>query len=227
MFAGPTIPSASATRPAVLDQVPVLDRHPLDRLAALRLDHRARDRVRGSGASRSQKTSIENSSPRADLLHHRRRRSCSRGRSRARARSVGAVDVARAEPAARLDEHREARRRPGSSSGSQVGGDAIPLLLEEAVRERTCPRRAGSSRARAAARAPEPRRGARRAPGGRDRRAGRSAARRAARRARGARRCSRGRRPRDDRAPVGGVERRARARPGRPRASSRRRARTP
>src|SRR5215210_3066961 len=30
---------------AVLDQVPVLDRHALDRLAAFRLDHRSRDRV--------------------------------------------------------------------------------------------------------------------------------------------------------------------------------------
>ena len=47
---------------AVRDQLVVLDRGPLDRLAALRLDHRPRDRVQAR-ESRSQKTSIENSSP--------------------------------------------------------------------------------------------------------------------------------------------------------------------
>ena len=48
---------------AVLDQLAVRERPALDRLAALRLDHRARDRVEAA-PSRSQKTSIENSSPR-------------------------------------------------------------------------------------------------------------------------------------------------------------------
>ena len=97
----------------------------------------------------------------------------------------------------------------GSSSGSQVGGERDPALVEEAVRERTCPRRAGSSPARAAARA----RRARRA------RCGEQQVVEVGERddepdvvlldeRRAARRGSRGRRPRHDRVPVGGVERR-------------------
>ena len=205
MFAGPTMPQRLGDAPAVLDQLLVLDRHALDRLAALRLDHRARDRARGSGPSRSQKTSIENSSPaqtcctiesagrvaeeELELARGRRRGRCGASRSRgAPSRAPGSATSA------------------GSSSGSHVGGVGDAALARRSGAPRTCPRRARSSRARAAARAPRARRGARRAARWSRSASGTTAATSCSRdeRAR-ARRCSPGRRPR------------ARSRAGRPR----------
>ena len=75
--------AVSATRRAVLDQLLVLDRHALDRLAALRLDHRPRDRVQAAALEVAEEVDRELLAA-AALLHERVDRSCSRGRSRAR-----------------------------------------------------------------------------------------------------------------------------------------------
>ena len=115
--------------------MPLIDSPPFDSII-----------VRGTAArqrpSRSQKTSIENSSPRQTRLHHRVGGRVARGRTRARVAFVGAVDVARAEALARLHEHRERGRRPAARSGSQVGGEPMPCSSKK-----TCARYLSEQRA--------------------------------------------------------------------------------
>src|SRR5215208_757811 len=88
-----------------LDQVAVADRHALDRLAALRLDHRARDRTEAAALEVAEDVDRELDAG-AQALDER-------GDARAPQVEVElltvvrAVDVARPEPAARLHEHRE------------------------------------------------------------------------------------------------------------------------
>ena len=72
---------------AVLDQLPVLERGALDRLAALGQEHRARDRVQAARFEIAEDVDRELLAE-ALLLHERGGASCSRGRSRARARSA-------------------------------------------------------------------------------------------------------------------------------------------
>ena len=168
--------------------MPLIDSPPFDSIIVRGIAFRQRP-------SRSQKTSIENSSPsqacctidvggrvaeeEVELARGRRRGRCAASRSRgAPSRAPGS------------------RSSPGSSSGSHVGGVAIPVLLEEAVRLVLVLAEPDRLRARAGARARRARPAAPRAAGGRGRRAARSGVRRAARRARAARRCSRGLRPR-------------------------------
>src|SRR5262249_24703975 len=55
---------------AVLDQLPVLDRGAADRLAALRLDHRPRDRVEAACLEVAEDVDRE-LLPRTDVLNHR------------------------------------------------------------------------------------------------------------------------------------------------------------
>ena len=101
---------------AVRDQLGVLERPALDRLAALRLDHRARDRVQAAALEVAEHVDRELLAE-AALLHHRvdRRRAQVEGELLG---VVGAVDVARPEPLAHLDEERVAgvvrERRPGA-----------------------------------------------------------------------------------------------------------------
>ena len=125
MFAGPQIGSASATarpysiRSQSLIVMPLIDSPPLDSTIVRGIAFRQRP-------SKSQKTSIENSSPRQQRLDERGRGRHAARKKSSSSRSFAAEDVARAEAAPRLDEHRERQRRPGSSSGSQLGGDGIP-----------------------------------------------------------------------------------------------------
>ena len=57
----------------MLDQLRVLDRHALDRFAALRLDHRPRDRVQAAAVEVAEDVDRELLAL-ADLLHDRRDR---------------------------------------------------------------------------------------------------------------------------------------------------------
>ena len=175
---------------ASLIVMPLIDSPPFDSIIVRGIAFRQRP-------SRSQKTSIENSSPRAAAPARTSRPACSARKKSSSSAVVAAEDVARAEALARLHEHREAQvvrqRRPAAS----VGGDGMPRSSKKRVREVLVVARAASTSGsgqqherRRARRAP------RRAAGGRGRSAGRPAGRRAARRARAARRRSRGRRSR-------------------------------
>ena len=109
----------------VLDQLTVGEGAPLDRLAALRLDHRARDRVEAAALDVAEHVDRE-LLPEAALLHHGldgRRGEVERELLGA----VGTVDVPRAEALAHLDEHRVAhvvrhvcREATSAGSGSRA-----------------------------------------------------------------------------------------------------------
>ena len=138
-FAGPTMPIVSATRaPCSISSAswsdrPLIDSPPFDWIIERGIALRQRP-------STSQKTSIENSSPRQTLLHHRvdRRRA---EVERELLRVVRAVDVARAEPLAHLDEQRVARvvRDVAGQPGARARD---PVRDEELVREVLVPHRA-------------------------------------------------------------------------------------
>ena len=114
MFAGPQIGSASATRRPSVDQLRVLDRHALDRLAALRLDHRARNRVQAAAVEVAEHVDRELLA-RAHLLHHRVDRRVARGRTRARrGRARGRCAASRSP--------RAPSRAPGSDVRGHVRG---------------------------------------------------------------------------------------------------------
>ena len=84
---------------AVLDQLAVLERAALDRLAALRLDHRARDRVEAAAVDVAEDVDRELLAE-AALLHHRVDRRVSVGGSRAaRGRRRGRCAASRTPPA--------------------------------------------------------------------------------------------------------------------------------
>ena len=87
---------------AELDQLVVLDRLPLDRLAALRLDHRARDRVQAAGLEIAEDVDRELLAE-AELLDERIDRRVAQEELEL-GRIVRTVDVARAEPLPHLDE---------------------------------------------------------------------------------------------------------------------------
>src|SRR5207253_11319630 len=107
---------------AVLDQLRVLDGHALDRLAALGLDHRARDRVQAAALRVAEDVDGELLAE-ADLLDERLDRRVTEEELELR-RILGAIDVARAEALAHLDQQRVARvcrseeRRVGKESRS-------------------------------------------------------------------------------------------------------------
>src|SRR5205807_1601592 len=85
-----------------LDQPLVADRHPLDRLTALRLDHRAWDRVQAPAVEVAEDVDRELLA-RETRLHDRINRGVAEEEAELSA-VVGAVDVPRAETAACLDE---------------------------------------------------------------------------------------------------------------------------
>ena len=133
MFAGPRIPIASAVEQPELDQLAVVDRHALDRLAALRLDHRARDRVQAAAVEVAEDVDRELLAA-AHELHHRVGR-------RVREEEV---ELARGRPPGRCGASRSPRapststgngRSSGSSAGSQVSGDGMPCS-----QKKTCAR---------------------------------------------------------------------------------------
>ena len=135
-FAGPQIGKRLGDRAAELDQLPVLDRHALDRLAALGLDHRARDRVQAAPVEVAEDVDRELLAL-ADRLHE--------ARHLARAEEeVELLAVVRALKMWREPKPRRAftstgnGRSSGSSSGSQLGGEGIPLRLEERGARGTC-----------------------------------------------------------------------------------------
>ncbi len=202
MFAGPTMRSASATRrPCSISSrsrivMPLIDSPPFDSIIVRGIAFRQRP-------SWSQKTSIENSSP-TQCAAPSIGRSCSRGRSRARA-VRRPIDVPRAEPAPRLDEHRIARSS-GSSSGSHVGGVAIPCSSKKTCAAYLSSQRRIVSGPGTSRTAPEPSS----ALGEHEmvESASGTISDAVHRRGRGARRRSRGRHPRHERATIGGVQRR-------------------
>ena len=98
---------------ADLDQGGVLERCALDLLAALRLDHRARDRVEAAAVEVAEHVDRELGAA-AALLHHRRERGVAE--EEVELAAVGAAeDALRAAALAHLDEHGEA----------QVGGQRV------------------------------------------------------------------------------------------------------
>ena len=117
----------------VLDQLPVLDRRALDRLAALRLDHRARDRVQAGALEVAEDVDRELLAL-AELLHERVDRRVAEeelelGTVRAPGR-CGASRSPRAPSRAAGSAHRPGRRRATSCAGSRS----------------RCPRRRGAPR---------------------------------------------------------------------------------
>ena len=90
---------------AELDQLLVLDRRPLDRLAALRLDHRPGDRAEAAALEVAEDVDRELLTD-TDLLHERLGRRATKVEVELLA-IRGPIDVARAEAAPGLDEHRE------------------------------------------------------------------------------------------------------------------------
>src|SRR5919197_2742021 len=90
-----------------LDQLRVANRHALDRFAALRLDHRARDRVQAAPIEIAEDVDRELLARETDL-HDRLDRRVAEEELELRAVG-GAVDVPRAETMTRLDEQRERR----------------------------------------------------------------------------------------------------------------------
>src|SRR6266511_784134 len=117
---------------AVLDQVPVLDRHPLDRLAAPRLDHRPRDRVQAAPVEVAEDVDRELLAL-AALLDERLRLRVAEEEVELLT-VLGAVDVLGAETLASLDEDRKCElvrqlvRQPARRRRD-------PVRLEELVRE--------------------------------------------------------------------------------------------
>ena len=120
--AGPRSGSASATaRPRSISSGSAIA-GALDRLAAARFEHRARDRVQAAAVAVAQQVDGELGAVHAPLHHHRL---LDVAGEELRLALVGArVDRARARALARLDHRRDSRR--GSSPGSQVGGLGRP-----------------------------------------------------------------------------------------------------
>ncbi len=113
------------------DELVVGDRHPLDRLAAFRLDHRSRDRVQAAAFEIAEDVHGELLAG-ADLLHERLRRGA--GEEEVELLPVlRAEDVARPEAAPGLHEDRE--WEVGGQLVLEPGcGRADPALLQEKVR---------------------------------------------------------------------------------------------
>ena len=124
-FAGPTIPIVSATCGAVLDQLTVLEREALDRLAALRLDHRARDRIEAAALDVAEDVDRELLAE-TSLLDHRVDRVSSAGGSRAgpsrRLGRCGAIRSPRAPSRAPGSGRRRAPRQGATSAGWRCRG---------------------------------------------------------------------------------------------------------
>ena len=115
-----------------LDQPLVADRHPLDRLAPLRLDHRARNRVQAPAFEVAEDVDRELLAGEA-RLHDRIDGRVAEEEAQLRA-VLRPVDVPRAETAASLDEEREPRIvRDAVRQPRRWRGDA--QFLEEHVRE--------------------------------------------------------------------------------------------
>ncbi len=112
--------------------VPLIDSPPFDWIIVRGIAFRQRP-------SRSQKTSIENSSPAAALLHERVDRRVAEEEVELGAVG-GAVDVPRAEALAAPSRAAGSGASAGTSSGSQLGGLGDAALLEEAGARGTCRR---------------------------------------------------------------------------------------
>ncbi len=116
---------------AELDQITILDRHPLDRLATLGLDHRARDRVQAAGVEVAEDVDRELLAPAGGLDERVDRRVAE---EEVELGPIGgAEDVARAEALAHLDEQRVARV-VRHLLGEPARRRRDPALLEEEMR---------------------------------------------------------------------------------------------
>ena len=131
MLAGPTSRSSSATRQASSINgasrivIPLIDSPPFDSIIVRGIAFRQRP-------SRSQKTSIENSSPGEVGLDDRVDRRVAQEEAQLSA-VLCPVDMARAEAAARLDEQRE-RRIVGDVLGKPRGRRGDAAFLEQQMR---------------------------------------------------------------------------------------------
>ena len=117
---------------AELDQILILDRHALDRFAALRLDHCSGHGCQAAGVEVAEDVDGE-LRPEAGRLHHRVRGGVPEEELELD-RIRGAVDVPRAEAASCL--HEDGKRELTGQRRRQPGGRrADPLLHEELVGE--------------------------------------------------------------------------------------------
>jgi hypothetical protein len=115
---------------ADLDQGGVFERRALDLLAALRLNHRARDRVEAAAIEVAEHVDREFGAA-AALLHHRRQRGVAE--EEVELAAIGAAeDALRAASLAHLDEHGEAQ--VGGELGRRKGAWRAEALRRQEVR---------------------------------------------------------------------------------------------